>query len=74
MVAWSQVPMKSFQASPKFMAPRHSGETLREAFGESRRYRLRGPLGGGAMGRAIVAVFTRITRWLWGGSEVWQGR
>jgi hypothetical protein len=36
------------------MVPRQIGETQIEAVGDSKRYRPRGLLGGGAVGRAIL--------------------
>ena len=50
----------SYQAFPKFIVPRQIGETHIEAVGDSKRYRPRGLLGGGAAGRAIV-VSSRIS-------------
>lgn len=46
--------MYDSQALPKFMAPRQSGDTRKEALGESRRYLFSGPLGGGAIGRTDI--------------------
>lgn len=44
------------------MAPRQSGETRSEALGESSRYRSRGPLAGGAMGRAMFSGIFLLER------------
>lgn len=53
----------TYQASPKFMPPRHSGLTLTEADGERRRYRPRGLTGGGAGGRGGILA-EQVTRML----------
>lgn len=46
----------AYQALPKFIVPRHSGLTRREAVGDSMRYRAKGDLAGGAMGSAVSMV------------------
>ena len=48
-----------YQASPKFMAPRHNGETLTAAVGARRRCRPRRVLGGGGSGNAMVESFPK---------------
>jgi hypothetical protein len=42
----------TYQALPKFMAPRHRGLTLTAPVGESIRYRPKGLFGDGAIGKA----------------------
>ena len=45
----------TYQASPKFIPPRHNGETLTDAEGDSRRCLANKDFGGGAEAKAILS-------------------
>lgn len=53
-VSFEHSPMKSFHALPKFMPPRHNGETCTPAVGARRRWRPKSEGGGRAAGAVML--------------------
>jgi hypothetical protein len=77
-VSLSHLPMKSSHASPKFMAPRQSGETRTPAVGARTRWKSSRDLacGGGPKGDILMEACVGLKGiWMGGGDkiEMWIG-